>query len=136
MTRTRRKVPVVGVAAVVLAAGGVIALNQNKLPKKPEYRCQSNTVEVEFQVSVAPLQSLDIEYFSTGNPAREARVRTVSWLTIEPAVNCPGVATLAASGRRESGEVTCSIWVNDQLIADDRSRGGRECAVKVTLVKR
>lgn len=135
MTKTGvRKFPLL-IAVAVLAVGGALALNQSKLPKKPEYKCQNKTVEVEFQVGTAgEVLPLDIEYFATGNQPGEVHVRTNSWLLVEPSAACPGKATLHVENRKARGAVNCAIWVNEFLVADKRTTGHEACDVVVNLV--
>lgn len=139
MTQTktgRRTVLTVGVvvAATATATAGVLALNQTRVAKEPIYTCKSGTAEVEFQVSTNRELPLDIEYFSSGNSPGSARVRTRSWLAVEEAVDCPGAASLHVSNRRESGEVTCTIWADGKIIATRTTRGNDECDVRIKLV--
>jgi hypothetical protein len=129
-----RKFPLF-IAMVVVVVGGAVALNQSMLPKKPEYKCQSKTVEVEFQASSrGEVLPFDIEYSTTGNPVGEVHVRTNSWLLVEPAAACPGKATLHVENRRMSGAVNCAIWVNDFLVADRKTTGREACDLVVSLL--
>lgn len=134
--RTRSKLtPGALVAAVaVTAVVGAVSLGGGRDRGEGTARCAGPTAEVDFQAGADRELPLDIEYFATGNPPRSTRVRTRSWLAVEPAVVCPGVAQLAVRNRRESGEVHCEIWVNEKMVVTRTTRGNDECFVRVRLV--